>query len=510
MRIFHPFIKAIYQYSFTVIGVAAVFLSIQISICAQSQVIESISSATLPLSVKDSILMALENNNALEVERYNPEIVQTFVEQQLAVFDPLLSANVNGGEEKGKRTSGVGAFTDVGSRDKALSANVSKRFQYGIELGLGTDIRTRESNVFTRLYSTRLGATLNVPILEGRGSAVNLVGVHQAEKNIEISQYALHGFVLALINQVETLYWDLYSAQEELTILKNSRYLAEQQLEETRERIAVGALPEIELAAAEGELALSNGAVIDAESELERNRLELLASIHPPMDNYWEMNIDLVESPALLEEVAFDLNEFVPLALTLRPEIMETVTLLERDELQLVRTKNGLLPRLDFFMDYGKTGYANTFGDSLTSLEDDTFDINIGFVLQHRFGRRAQQASHQRAALNVEEAKSAIKNLEQLVELDVRTASVEIERFQRQIESTQIASRFQEAKYQAELEKFRVGKSTNLLVLVTQRDLTQSRLDELRAVINLRKAVADFYYAAGMLSDYHKIVLPEF
>jgi outer membrane protein TolC len=486
----------------------SLFFTLQLSVYTQTQVIESISSATLPLSVKDSILMALENNNALEVERYSPAISQTFVEQQLAVFDPLISANVNGGENNGKRTSGVGEFRDVSTRTKGMTAGVSKRFQYGVELGLSSEINTRESNVFTRLYSSRLGATLNVPVLEGRGNAVNLVGVHQAEKDIEISQHALHGFVLALINQVETLYWDLYSAQEELSILQDSRFLAEQQLMETRERIAVGALAEIELAAAEGELALRDGAVIDAESDLKRNRLELLATINPPMDHYWELNVDLVEIPALQKDLTFDLREYIPIALTLRPEILESISLLEREELQLIRTKNGLLPRLDFFLNYGKTGYSNSFEGAFTTLEDDTFDINIGFEFQHSFGRRAQHAAQERATLNVDEAQSAIQNLEQLVELDVRTAHVEIERYHRQIESTRIATRFQEAKYQAELEKFRVGKSTNLLVLVTQRDLTQSRLDELRAVINLRKAVAQFYYATGTLSDYHQIVLP--
>jgi outer membrane protein len=58
------------------------------------------------------------------------------------------------------------------------------------------------------------------------------------------------------------------------------------------------------------------------------------------------------------------------------------------------------------------------------------------------------------------------------------------------------------------LEKFRVGKSTNLLVLVSQRDLIQSRLDELRAQINQRIAIEKLDYAKGTLLDRHKIVLP--
>lgn len=476
---------------------------------AQTSVIESISSSTIPVSVKDSILMALENNNSLQVEKYNPSIAQTFVEQELSVFDPLLTAEITASEDKGKRTSGVGEFRDVNNRSKNFTADVTKRLQNGIELGVNSRVNTRESNVFTRLYSTRIGATLNVPILEGRGSAVNLVGVKQAEKDIEISQHELHGFVLALMNQIEMLYWDLYAAQQELLILQESRHLAQEQLRETQERIAVGSLPEIELAAAEGELALREEALITANSDLEIIRLQFLARIHPPMENYWSMEIQLLENPVEETGIAGTLEDHIQMALTVRPEIREALARLERNELQIIRTKNGLLPRLDFFVLYGKTGYANTFGDSLSAFEDDTFDINLGFQFQHSFGRRAQHAAHQLAELNLEQAHSAIQNLEQLIELDVRSSYINIGRYQKLIEATKIATRFQEANYRAELEKFRVGKSTNLLVLVTQRDLTQSRLDELRAEINLRKAIAGFHYAEGTLTDYHKVVLPE-
>ncbi len=48
----------------------------------------------------------------------------------------------------------------------------------------------------------------------------------------------------------------------------------------------------------------------------------------------------------------------------MRPDLNQARLLIRRGELDVVRTRNGLLPRLDAFITYGKTGYARTFSDA--------------------------------------------------------------------------------------------------------------------------------------------------
>lgn len=467
-----------------------------------------ISSATLTLDVRDCILMSLENNHSLAVERYAPEINKTFIAEEQAAFDPAFNSDISVTESKGQRTSGVGEFRGVSNRQKNLNVSVSKKTVSGVDIKLEASTNRRESNVYTRLFSTRLGTTVNVPILEGLGSQVNLVGVHQAEKDVELSQYELQGFVLALISQVEELYWNLISAREELRIHYASLDLANEQLKETKERIDVGDIAEIELAAAEGEMAVREEAVIDTQSACEKNALQLLQLINPQREKYWSLALDLIESPTLEETITETIDEDIAIALRSRPDLNQARVQLERNELDVVKTKNGLLPRLDFFITFGKSGYANSFFDSADKLDRNNFDLTTGLTFQYSFGNHAKRARNQRAEFSVKESKAAIANFEQLVELDVRTNWVELNRATRQIAATRLATRLQEAKYLAEVEKFRVGKSTNLLVLVSQRDLIQSRLDELRAQINKRIAVEKLNYAKGTLLDRHKIVLP--
>ena len=49
----------------------------------------------LTIGIHEAILMAMENNQSLIVERMNPEIQKTFEQQELDLFDPLIAADAS-------------------------------------------------------------------------------------------------------------------------------------------------------------------------------------------------------------------------------------------------------------------------------------------------------------------------------------------------------------------------------------------------------------------------------
>jgi hypothetical protein len=77
------------------------------------------------------------------------------------------------------------------------------------------------------------------------------------------------------------------------------------------------------------------------------------------------------------------------------------------------------------------------------------------------------------------------------VEVDVRTAYIEVDRTKQQIAATSVTRRFNEEKLRTETEKLRVGKSTSFLVAQAQRDLLVSRIAEVQALANYLKALID-------------------
>ena len=94
------------------------------------------------------------------------------------------------------------------------------------------------------------------------------------------------------------------------------------------------------------------------------------------------------------------------------------------------------------------------------------------------------------------------------MEVDVRTAYIEVDRTKQQIAATSVTRKFNEEKLRTETEKLRVGKSISFLVAQAQRDLLTSRIAEVRALANYLKALIDLYRQDGSLLERRGISAP--
>ncbi len=464
----------------------------------------------LKITLADAILMALSNNRALQVERLNPIIQRTFEGEARAVFDPGLQMDLSQ-EKQVRRTADPDINLDETDSDTILGGiALETYFPTGttLEAAVETSIATDKTDDST-LAVTRLGLTVTQALLRGFGRDVNLATLRQAQLQTEFSRYELQGFGQSLVNHVETAYWDYALSHRQVNIVTESLRLARQQLAETREMIQVGTLAESELAAVQAEVAIQQQGSIDVNSALESNRLRLLRLVSPPGPHAWDRQVVLVHPPQLPDITLGDVGTHVDQGLLLRPEIRQAELDIQREELEVVRTKNGLLPKLDLFITLGRSGYANSFGDSVSDLDGDSYDTEVGLTLNYPLGNRAAKARHARAQYTRQRAEKALNNLKQLVTLDIRIAFLEVNRTRRQIDASSATRRFQEEKLRIETEKFRVGRSTNLLVAQAQRDLLSSRLDEVRAVVNYLKALTNFYRLEGTLLEHRGIQIPE-
>ncbi|NLH16566.1 MAG: TolC family protein, partial [Phycisphaerae bacterium] len=192
----------------------------------------------------------------------------------------------------------------------------------------------------------------------------------------------------------------------------------------------------------------------------------------------------------------------------MRPDLNQARLLLQRNELEVVKTRNGLLPRLDLFITLGNTGYADSFGSSIERLDRENYDVLAGLAYEFPPLNRAARAENLRATLSRQQAREAIDNLTQLAQVDVRAAYVEVLRNREQIVATAATRILQEEKLRVETEKFAVGKSTSLLVAQAQRDLLDSRISEVQAVINVMRAQVELFRQDGSLLQRRGIISP--
>lgn len=447
------------------------------------------------VSIEEAVLLALENNRGIIMQRLTPEITRTAEDEARAAFDPVLSASIT--------DSRYGNDADVDGETRRRSTD----FEAGVSqfFPTGTDIRaelsTQRVDIETRpdLYQTRAGMTATQALLAGRGLDSNLALLRQARIDTLFSEYELHGFAQDLVARVEATYWAYVLARRQVEIYKGSLLLAEQQLDETLHRIRVGSLAETDLAAAQAEVALRTEDLINARGQVNRLRVRMLKLVHPAGLAGIDTELMPLSLPVVPPEGPDDLEAHLTLAMRMRPDLLQARLLMDRGDLDLVLTRNGLLPRMDLFIRLGKTGYADSFGRSAENIDGDGYDIAGGLEFSMPVANRAAQARHRRAMLSQRQSAESLENIKDLVREDVKIAYIEVSRTRQQVDATAATRKFQEEKLRAETAKFRVGKSTSLHVAQAQRDLVASQVAEVEAITGFLIAMTELYRVEGTL-----------
>ncbi len=464
----------------------------------------------LKITITEAILLCLENNRSLVVQRLNPAIQQTAEEQERAVFDPAINADVSAGRVKGERLARSGSDTEDFTTDTAEGIiSLDQYFPTGTTVALEAGSAMNDSSLYdSRFYDSRLGMTVTQALLRGFGTDVNLARLRQARLDTRMSEYELRGFTESLVAEVEGTYWDFALARRQIEIVEESLKVARQQLNETRELIDVGRLARAELPAVQAEVAAQEQALIQARANKESIRLQMLRLLNPAGPGIWQRELDLIHQPTLPEIKLEDVGLHVAVSMRMRPILNEARLEILRGDLELVKTKNGLLPLMDLFISLGKSGYADSFGESVSNIKKDNYDALGGIKFNYPVFNRDAEALHRRAQLIREQAQKSLENLSQLVEVDVRTAYIEVNRTKQQIAASSATRMFNEEKLRTETEKLRVGKSTSFLVAQAQRDLLVSRIAEVQALANYLKALIDLYRQDGSLLERRRISAP--
>lgn len=463
----------------------------------------------IEITVERAILLALQNNRSLRIEKLNPSVHRTFEDEEQAAFDPLLSGWIAFSRERGEERSRVSSsFIENTTTTANSELEVSKFYPTGTDVGLGISADRNWSDLYTDQYASRIGLSVTQALLQGAGIRTNLANLYQARLDTEISEYELRGFAEALIAQVEETYWDYALAQSRIRIFKEYLKVAEQQLKEIEEMVAVGKLAETEVTAAQAEIALQRQGLISARSTMATTRLRLLRLMNPQGINPWDREVILKDLPKVPEVTLDSLQAHVDVAMRLRPDLNQARVGIQRGDLEIVKTKNGLLPKMDLFVTFGKTGYADSFGSSVSEITGDSYDFSAGLSLQYPLRNRDAQARHRRSMLRRSQAGEALTNLTQLAELDVRSGYIEVNRAKEQISASIATRRLQEEKLRIETEKLRVGRSTVFLVSRAQRDLLSSQIADVQAVVNYLNALVELYRLEGTLLQRRGISAP--
>lgn len=455
---------------------------------------------TLKLSLSDAILTSLEKNKNLKIQRYNPKINEQNVIQSKAKFDPTISIDGSLGETRSQVDDPV-KDTSV-SRNRKASASVGGKVETGATYSLSTSLDRNSSKSAGRTYSADYQLRVTQSLLKGFGLEVNLADIKMSENRYKISKSVFRNTLIDFVSQIKKAYWNLYLAAETVRIREEALKVAKEQTALTNELVRLGKTAEIELLSSQAEEASRYSSLIDARSNLANQNLQFIRLLSPSDDrSVWDLNILTSDMPDTLTE-QINVSDHVEVAIKNRPDLEQAELDLKNGELEVVQTKNGLLPKLDYFGSVGSDGKEEHLDDAYgTASELKYRSWSTGFEFSYPLMNRAARAQYKKAKFANEQAVESISNLKQQIELEVRQSVIEIKRTEQQIQATKATKRLSQEALRAEKEKFRVGRSTNLLVSQAQRDLIQAEINEVNAIISNMKAYIDLYTVEGSLLE---------
>jgi len=171
--------------------------------------------------------------------------------------------------------------------------------------------------------------------------------------------------------------------------------------------------------------------------------------------------------------------------------------------------KNQLWPELDVIGSYGHSEIAplnGNFGDVLGDLPRGRNPrYSFGVVLDIPLGNRGPRARYGAAKASSAQALLDYKLVEQQIMVQIDDAVKLIRSSFERVAATRAARAFAQEALAAEQKKLENGKSTSFFVLQFQRDLTERRFEEIRALAEYNNALAGLAHAEGTTLERHKV-----
>jgi len=476
----------------------------------------------LQLTLEEAVALALEHNINLEVSRLALARSTFSVLSATGIFDPVLSANGDTSYSSSPSTNQLqGADVAVAKR-RTFDLTLGMLLPTGTEAGVSWTNSRLETNStfydFNPSYDSSLGLSITQPLLQGFGTDVNRNGIEVARKNSEISRLQFEAVVISTVQQVETAYWDLVYAIDNLKVKEQSLALARDLLDQTRTRVRIGTSAPIDIVQSEATVATREQEIIVAEHAVAEaaDVLKGLMGFETMQD--WASDVIPVDS-LQVDRSPVDLETAVTTALQRRTELKQEEINKVIAEMNMVVAENQVRPQLDLVVGYGYQGVGGTlrqvdqdtgvvtvipggWDDALQMVSDLDYDQWSAAVnFRYPLGNNQAKARRVQARYDLRSAEQLVAAQRQAVIQGVRRAVRGLEASAKSIDAAAKARELAERNLDAEQKKFANGMSTNYQVLQIQEDLAAAQAAELQSRVLYRVSKVGYHVATGTLLD---------
>ena len=486
------------------------------------------------LTRNEAVRLALENNLQIARIRFEPQLAQFRVNGSYAYYEPTFQgfANHRYSEREGQFDPTFGQLPSSKTDSDNFGGGLAGTLPYtGLRYSIDSSFQHIMGESAFRNdvddYTSDVGINLTQPLLRDAWIDAQRLEIKLAKKDLKISEYVVTEQLMQTVAAVETAFYDLIGALDEVKSREISVSLADRLVAENRKRVEVGTMAPLDEKQAESEAALRRAELIQARSEVRRmeNILKGLVS-----KNYQEWHdVAVVPQEKLLAvPQTYDLQESWNDGLTYRPDYAQAKERLERQGIVVSFTRNQLLPALDLTGTYGRSGFDSkvptvrnptngvvlvpgvdsSFSGTLNDIRDEVNPrYSYGVIISVPLTFRAERARHKEAKAQLEQLKLDVQIVHQNILIGIDDAMKAARAAYERVQATRAAREFAEIALDAEQKKLDNGRSTSFVVLELQRDLTNNRAQEIDALSDYNKAVSVLHLREGTILKKNNVQL---
>jgi len=530
----------------------------------------------LYLSLEDAIALALENNLDVAFMRYEPLIADTdilraraggFVRAQgaepsdlstgasagggpsggpaipqvrvgaaggppIPQLEPMITGSTGWGHRSNPTTSNFTTGTNTFISEAATnSLGFSQAFLTGTaySFSFNTSSATNNSlrNNFNPSTNSSLAFNFRQSLTQGWGRSMNSRQIRIARNNREVSDLAFKQQVIQTVSQIQSLYWDLVSYNEDVRVKQQSLQLSEKLYNDNKRQVEIGTLAPIEIVRAEAEVAArqqeltASLTLVRQQETLIKNAVAKNGVSDPRLSEAQVIPTTRITVPSV--EPIEPVQDLVAMALQSRPELAQSRIRMTNADINIKAVRQAMLPQVDFVAAMTNNALAGSLNPNVLPIPGQAFalpsqfflggvgktlnqifarnfpDYSIGLQLNIPIRNRAAQADMAAAELQHRQQEIRMLQSENAVRVDVRNSLIALQQARARVDSAIKSRVLQEQTLDAEQKKYALGASTIFLVIQAQRDLAQARSVEVAAMNNYTKARVELDRATGQV-----------
>lgn len=489
-----------------------------------------IQNGKLTLSLRDAILLTLENNSNVQIQQTQIEAQKFRLLGQFQPFDPVVQSSAIVSRYSSPTYSqlqgvGISGNSTLNSLSQTVQVSYAETFTPGTNI-LATISGNKNStnssyNYFNPYFNSILSFTITQPLLRGAGRFANLAPIEIARRSLEESRSTFESQVNDAILQVVTQYWYAVQARGALDVQQKSLSLAEASYDRDKRSLELGALPPLDIYRSQAEVAARKVVVIQGAYQLTQAEEDLRLTIGADRDPQTQsMPFHLTEMPAPSgEPQTIDMDSELARALSQRPELDAAKDALANDATSIRLAHKQLEPNLQLQGFYQSSGLGGNQYDLLSGrlVSPGGFGSSMGQLFGFGYpgyggtlsltlpirNRGAQSALGNALVSRTRDLYSG-SQIRESITREVHDAVHQLEEAQMALTAGTASYQLAEKTLASEQRKFELGAETNFFVLDAQTRLAQAELSLLQTQVNYQVALAAVGHSTGdLLEPYH-------